>query len=177
MNKTKFSWLLQMAWRDSRRNRSRLLLFISSIVLGIAALVAINSFSENLQNDINEEAKTLLGADLNIESRRPASDSLEMLFDSIGGEQSRATDFISMVYFPKNGGTRLAQITALEGNFPFYGKFKTIPEGAYRTFKNEWKAVVDKALLIQFGIEVGDSIKVGDITFHIEGSLQSIPGR
>ncbi|MEM9820918.1 MAG: FtsX-like permease family protein [Bacteroidota bacterium] len=177
MNQAKFPWLVKMAWRDSRRNRSRLLLFISSIVLGIAALVAINSFSENLQKDINQEAKTLLGADLNIESELPTSDSLQMLFDSIGGEQSRATNFISMVLFPKNGGTRLAQITALEGNFPFYGKFRTIPEKAAKTFKDEWRAVVDKTLLIQYGIEVGDSIKIGEKTFHIEGALQSIPGR
>ncbi|MEL6923526.1 MAG: hypothetical protein AAFO94_05710, partial [Bacteroidota bacterium] len=74
-----------MAWRDSRRNRSRLLLFISSIVLGIAALVAINSFGENLQKDINGEAKTLLGADLVIEGTHPAADSTQLLFDSIGG--------------------------------------------------------------------------------------------
>jgi putative ABC transport system permease protein len=38
-----YPWLFTMAWRDSRRNRSRLL-FMSSVVLGIAALVAINSF-------------------------------------------------------------------------------------------------------------------------------------
>jgi putative ABC transport system permease protein len=40
-NSLRFRWLLQMAWRDSRRSRSRLFLFISSIILGIAALVAI----------------------------------------------------------------------------------------------------------------------------------------
>lgn len=49
-------WLLKMAWRDSRRNRGRLALFISSIVLGIAALVAINSFSDNLRTDIDKQA-------------------------------------------------------------------------------------------------------------------------
>ena len=64
MSKPSFSWLLQMAWRDSRRNLGRLLLFISSIIIGIAALVAINSFSENLQADIDNQAQTLLGADL-----------------------------------------------------------------------------------------------------------------
>ena len=42
-----------MAWRDSRRNRARLLLFISSIVVGIAAITAVQSFSENLKGDIN----------------------------------------------------------------------------------------------------------------------------
>ena len=70
MSKPSFSWLVIMAWRDSRRNISRLLLFISSIVIGIAALVAINSFSENLQADIDAQAQTLLGADLKIESNQ-----------------------------------------------------------------------------------------------------------
>ncbi|MFQ3215115.1 MAG: putative ABC transport system permease protein, partial [Marivirga sp.] len=72
----KISWLFKMAWRDSRRNRGRLLLFMSSIVLGIAALVAINSFGENLTNQINDEARDLLGADVEIESRSPISDTL-----------------------------------------------------------------------------------------------------
>ena len=53
-----------MAWRDSRKSRQRLLLFISSIVLGIAALVAINSFSYNLEKSIAGQAKELLVADL-----------------------------------------------------------------------------------------------------------------
>ena len=52
----KLAWLFKMALRDSRRNRGRLLLFMGSIVLGIAALVAINSFGENLNQQIDEEA-------------------------------------------------------------------------------------------------------------------------
>ena len=57
-----------MAWRDSRRNRSRLLLFISSIILGIGALVAINSLSDTLQEEIDEQAANLLGADIELSS-------------------------------------------------------------------------------------------------------------
>ena len=57
-------WLCKMAWRDSRKNRSRLFLFISSIIFGIAAIVAIYSFRHNLQKDVDEQAATLLGADL-----------------------------------------------------------------------------------------------------------------
>ena len=57
-------FILKMAWRDSRRNRARLLLFISAITVGIAALTAVRSFSINLMGDIDREAKTLLGADL-----------------------------------------------------------------------------------------------------------------
>ena len=63
-----FSWILKMAMRDFRKNLSRLLLFVSSIVVGIAALVAISSFGENLVKDIDNQAKELLGADLVLEN-------------------------------------------------------------------------------------------------------------
>lgn len=166
-----------MAWRDSRRNRSRLILFISSIVLGIAALVAINSFSENLLKDIGKEAKSLLGADFTLESNQPLDSLLIPAIDTIAEDQSRSVDFVSMVLFPKNGGTRLAFIKAFEGNFPYYGKFNTDPKQAYQTFKGGQKALVDKTLMLQFNLSPGDSIKVGEVVFVIEGKLNSVPGQ
>ena len=177
MTKTNFKWLAKMAWRDSRRNRSRLLLFISSIILGIAALVAINSFSENLLKDIDREAKSLLGADIVFESNHSLDLILEPYFDTIAVSQSSSVNFASMVLFPKSGDTRLAIIKALEGDFPYYGKFNTTPSDAYLNFLNDKKAIVDKTLMLQFGIEEGDLIKIGDVTFSIEGKLNSIPGR
>ncbi|MEM8909384.1 MAG: FtsX-like permease family protein, partial [Bacteroidota bacterium] len=69
------------------------------------------------------------------------------------------------------------QVSAMEGNYPFYGKFNTLPQAASTTFKKGWKAIVDKSLLLQFDIQPGDSIKVGKKMFYIEGALQSIPGR
>ncbi len=166
-----------MAWRDSRRNRSRLLLFISSIVLGIAALVAINSFSGNLLKDIDREAKSLLGADLVFESNQVLDTIIEPYFDTIAVAHSSSVNFASMVLFPESGDTRLAFIKALEGDFPYYGKFNTTPTNAYLNFLDDKKAIVDKTLMLQFGIEEGDLIKVGEVTFTIAGKLNSIPGR
>src|SRR5690554_5250178 len=78
-------WLMKMALRDSRKNKSRLLLFISSIVLGIAAIVAISSFRDNLTKDIDRQAAALIGADLVIDSRKAWSDSSLQLIDSLKG--------------------------------------------------------------------------------------------
>ena len=39
---------LQMAWRQGRAARRRLLLLTASVVAGVAALVAVNSFTRNL---------------------------------------------------------------------------------------------------------------------------------
>ncbi len=170
-------WLFQMAWRDSRRNRSRLLLFISSIVFGIAALVGIYSFSYNLQRDIDEQAGQLIGADLTIAGNKPASKTIAPLLDSLGDERSQERSFASMIYFPKGGGTRLVQIRALEGNFPYYGSIETTPQQAGRSFRQGKHALVDKTLMQQFKVRVNDSVKVGKLTFLIAGTLNEAPGQ
>src|ERR1700709_228604 len=90
-------WLLLMAWRDSRRNHSRLLLFISSIILGIGALVAIYSLGNNLKAEVDNQAASLLGADLEVPSNQTPTAAINKLVDSLGGERSEEKSFASMV--------------------------------------------------------------------------------
>ncbi len=173
-NKSSLRWLLLMAWRDSRRSRNKLLLFISSIIAGIAALVAISSFSENLQSAVDDQSKELLGADYSIDSR---SQQAEFAPDSTEGIYTDEVSFASMVYFPKGGGTRLVNVKAIGEGFPFYGSFETQPVGAGDSFRKGRKALVDKTLLSQFNARPGDSVKIGEVTFLIEGNLDQVPGQ
>jgi len=171
------SWTWKMAWRDSRASRRRLLLFSTSIVLGIAALVAIGSFGGNLERAIDEQAKTLLGADLVISSRQSFTPVEEELFHSLGGEQSRQTTFPSMIYFTNGaGGTRLVQVRGLSGGFPFYGRLETSPASAADAFRQGDGVLVEESLLIQYGAKVGDTVRVGDLSARVAGSLQKVPG-
>jgi putative ABC transport system permease protein len=172
-----FSWLILMAWRDSRRNRSRLFLFISSIILGIAALVAIYSFEYNLKKDIDAQAKTLLGADLVIETNKTVSKEAMPMLMKLGDKRSEERAFASMIYFPKNEGTRLVNVRALSGEYPYYGDIETSPATASRSFRLEKRALVDKTLMLQFDVKPGDSIKVGELTFEIAGELNKAPGQ
>jgi putative ABC transport system permease protein len=177
LNALHFKWLLQMAWRDSRRSRSRLFLFISSIILGIAALVAIYSLGNNLRDEVNNQAASLLGADLEISGNQPPAQPIQNLLDSLGGQQSQQRNFASMVLFLKNGGTRLIQVRALSGQFPYYGSLETEPASAASSFRNKQEALVDETLMLQFNAKVGDSIKVGEVTFAIAGKLINAPGQ
>ncbi|HEX8332690.1 MAG TPA: FtsX-like permease family protein [Segetibacter sp.] len=172
-----FSWLMLMAWRDSRRNKSRLFLFISSIILGIAVLVAIYSLGDNLKENIDKQAAEILGADLQLSTSRPLSTSMEGMIDSLGDRRSEERSFASMVYFIKNGGSRLVQIRALQGEFPYYGKLETTPSEAGKIFRSQQQALVDQSIMMQFGAQVGDSIKVGEVVFAIAGSLLKAPGQ
>ena len=165
-----------MAWRDSRGSRARLALYLSAMVLGVAALVAIRGFGDNLTRTVNQEAKTLLGADLKLEGESPFSDSTEALVDSIGGEQSRRVSFASMAYFPATGGTRLSAVRAVEGGFPYYGTLETTPDRASAVYQEQGGALVDGTLLRQFGVSVGDSVRIGGVSYPIVGELEQAPG-
>ena len=174
--KVDWPWILKMAWRDARKSKSRLLLFISSIVIGIAALVAINSFSDNLQSDINSQAKELLGADLELSSTDP--NFSYAIIDSMDTEVSHENSFASMIFFPKNQESRLVDVRSLEGDFPYYGKLETEPPNAEASFRDgSPKALVDQSVLVQYNVQVGDSIKIGQVTFKIEGALISSPSQ
>lgn len=173
----RISWLFLMAWRDSRRNRSRLFLFISAIILGIAALVATLSFGHNFRDDIDAQAKTLVGADLVIGSNHPLPAPLQSILDSLHNEHSEECSFASMVYFIRGQGTRLVQVRALDGDYPFYGSLETTPAAAGLAFRGERQALVDKTLMLQYQAHVGDSIKIGELTFAIAGILEKAPGR
>jgi putative ABC transport system permease protein len=184
-------WLFIMAWRDSHRNRARLFLFMASIISGIAALVAIYSFGYDLRRNVDGQAATLIGADLSISSGRPADGSVRSFLDSLGGtrsvregdgslagaDRSMELRFGSMILFPRTGGARLVQVRALKGDFPYYGSLETTPVKAGRDFRDRQAALVDKALMLQFNARVGDSIKVGNLTFVIAGVLDQAPGQ
>ena len=90
-----------MAWRDARRDLKPLLLATLCVVLGVGSVVTAYSFRDNLQSSIRTQSKSLLGADLSIESREAFSPDDEALIASIGGEQSRQISFYPWFTFPR----------------------------------------------------------------------------
>ncbi|MEX0748320.1 MAG: FtsX-like permease family protein, partial [Rhodothermales bacterium] len=152
-----------------------LALFLSSMIVGVAALVAISSFGTNLRGAVDEESKALLGADLIIEDGSPFSDSTETVIDSLGGLQSRRISFTSMAYFPRTGDTRLATVRASEEGYPFYGEIVTVPVTAATTYLENGGALVDAAMMKQFDVQIGDSVRIGRHAYTVEGSLEKMP--
>lgn len=171
-----WSLIVKTAIRDSRKDRSKLLLFMSSIILGVAALVAINSFNDNLVRDIDTQSKSLLGADMTVGGNKPIPESLLAALDSIPSEKSTEVELFSMSYLPSADQSQFVRLKGLTGDFPYYGKLITEPASAADTYKNGANALVDDGMMLQYGLEVGDSIKLGDRTFAIQGRLMNAFG-
>lgn len=139
-------------------------------------MVAIGSFGRNMERAVEQQTKGLMGADLMVQSRDEFTEKQKAFLDSLGGNYSDQILFSSMVYFPKSKGTRLAQVGALAGEFPYYGEAETTPKEGWQRFKRGEGVVVEESLMLQFGAQVGDEIKVGSLTLPIVGALLKVPG-
>ena len=171
--------VLRLAWRESRNTRRRLLLFMSAISAGVAALVAIDSYAGNVTRSVRAQARTLLGADVRLSSREDPTAALDTLLDSLRGagiDVARVTAFLSMTSGPDPDAARLAQVRGVEPGFPYYGDILTSPADVWSTLHDGRNAFADPALLLSLGARVGDSVTVGESRFRVAGVIESVPG-
>jgi putative ABC transport system permease protein len=169
---------VSMAWRESRAALGRLWLLTASVSLGVAALVAINSFTDDLRLTVRDQARNLLGADLGLSSaaRFPERAEAELAKLSRDGQVARVVRFTAMAYTPSGTGARLVQVTASEGGYPFYGTVETSPPEAWTRRDEDRTVLVDEALLLALSARVGDTLALGDARFRIDGIVVSAPG-
>lgn len=171
--------LARLAWRDSRSARSRLLLYMSAISLGVAALVAIDSYTANVITSIRQQSRELLGGDLSLSSRTAFPPSVDSLLDTLrhdGITVGRTTTFTSMALVPRAPAPRLVQVNAVSPGVPFYGSIATDPAGRYGDLQTGHTVLVDGALLVELGAKLGDSLSLGSARFAIIGTLLNVPG-
>jgi putative ABC transport system permease protein len=171
--------LFALAWRESRTARRRLLLYMSSISLGVAALVAIDSFSNNTIRSVHEQSRALLGGDVMATRNAVPTAAVDSLLDSLrthGIPTTTSTNFVSMALVPRTGGTRLVQVHAVAEGYPFYGRIVSEPANAYSQLESGYNAVVDPALIVTLDAQIGDTLSLGQAKFVITGTLKSVPG-
>ncbi|HET7040469.1 MAG TPA: ABC transporter permease, partial [Gemmatimonadales bacterium] len=182
----RFRWVLAMAWRESRAAPRRLVLMIAAVAIGVAALVAINGFADDLRASVQAQARELLGGDLGLSSRdtlTPATAALERRLQG-GGDSTRAatgriahvTEFTGMAYVPRTRGARLVQVAAVEAGWPFYGEVRTEPAARWDTLQAGRYVVVDPSLLTALDAHPGDTLALGEARFVILASVTRIPG-
>ena len=171
--------LFGLAWRESRSTRRKLLLYMSSISLGVAALVAIDSFAGNITRSVREQSRALIGGDIVFSVRNgwsPATDSVLDEFAARGATITKQTAFASMAFAPRTNATRLAQVRAVGPAYPLYGTITTRPPGQWERLHQGRHVLLDPSLMIGLDARLGDTISLGYQTFEIIGALDQVPG-
>ena len=86
---------------------------MSSISLGVAALVAIDSFSANIIRSVKDQSRAIMGGDVSFNSNKPFPPAVDSIFDSLarkGISFARVTTFPSMAVVPRTTGTRFVHM-------------------------------------------------------------------
>jgi putative ABC transport system permease protein len=168
---------ISLARREARSSWRRIGLYMSSITLGVAALVAINSFRNSLVESVELESRALLGADLRLSTSRPFTPPIQAIIDTASQQYpaSSITNMVSMAAAPRSQRVRMVQLRAVAGGYPYYGEVRTKPAGLWaRLGEGKW-ALVDPALLTQLGVQIGDSLNIGESSFAIAGTIEKMP--
>jgi putative ABC transport system permease protein len=162
-----------MAQRDTRRERKRLAVFAGSIVIGVGALVTIHALRASLETGVALQARELLGSDLQIGAREPLDrEALAAVWGEAVIEVAYETSFSSMLRFPESDGARLVQVRASNGVYPFYGDVQVEPAEAWAAMQGEAPVILlESALLEQYGVEVGDVVRLGQAELRITGRI------
>ena len=175
-------FVLALAWRESRASRRRGLLIVLAVAIGTAALVAINSFTDNLRESVDREARALLGADLALSAASPFSPAAEALLAEVRratappAEVARVVSFGAMALRPGGETTRLVRVQAVDPGYPYYGAIETSPAGEWARLAETGGAIADASLLVALGARTGDEIALGEARFVLRATLENVPG-
>jgi putative ABC transport system permease protein len=151
---------------------------MASIALGVAALVSIHSFRDDVARSVQEEADVLMGGNARFSTDAPLPPAVESVLDSLegaGAGVARVTTATSMVFAPSSNLVRLLQVRALDEGYPFYGDVTTLPAGRWGEHLEPGRVLVDPAVLTQLSVEVGDTLVVGLVSLEIAGTVDDLP--
>jgi putative ABC transport system permease protein len=172
-----------MARRELRASWRRLLFFFACIAIGVGAIVAGRSMLQNANIAISAEARTLLTADVQVDSNRPWTPEILAAIDHIAQPfaEGRAETIESPTMLrpadPAHEGAMMVELKGIDSAFPLVGEFK-LANGepvTYSLIENSG-AVVSVALLDRLKLQVGDDVKIGNSTFQIRGVIDQEPG-
>jgi putative ABC transport system permease protein len=177
-------FVIRMAMREVRASWRRLVFFFVCIAVGVGSIVALRSVIQSVRVALAGEARTMLGADVLVNSNRPLS---QAVLDRLDAEQragrvavrSESVEIPTMVRpaDPSNPAARMVELRAVGPEFPLYGSL-TLRDGTYSHGQlTNHGALVRPELLAQFGLKPGDRIQIGTETFEIRGVITGEPGR
>jgi putative ABC transport system permease protein len=172
----------RIARRELRGGLSGFRVFLACLALGVAAIAAVGSVRESVEQGLSRNAAEILGGDAEIELHyRFASAAEKAWMEEVAEAVSETVDFRSMAVAPGPEGDErgLTQVRGVDGAYPLYGAVTLTPEMPLaQAFAGEGDrpgAVMDPLLIARLGLEVGDSFRLGSRDFVLMAELTRNP--
>ena len=163
MNRLHLSWL--MLRRDWRAGEWRVLLI--ALVLAVASIATVGLFADRVRLALQQEATSLLGADLRVIATHPLPPAYRAAAQQRGLRVIETALFLSMVGHQQQN--ILAEIQAVEEGYPLRGEIQ-IDDGTLRVAQAVPAAGTvwaDKRLLQNLGLQLGDEVRIGALHLRL----------
>ncbi len=188
------SFVINMAWRETRAAWRHFVYFLVCIAIGVGALTGVALFGAQVERAVTKEARGLLGGDLEIRLSRPISSKGQEVLDSLrdrGVALTHVSELVAMAARVGSSGsgqpTQIIELKAVEPQYPLYGTLRLEPHGDVAELLHQqtrrcsdqpcFGVVVQESLLIRMGLTVGDRLKIGQGLFIITGVVKTEPDR
>jgi len=171
---------LRLMARESRGSRGRLLFFVVCLAVGVAAVVAVAGLAASFERGVRADARTLLAADLVVESHRPLPAEIDRILERIpGAERSDVQEMATVVSAPGDDGdpgpSLLTELKVVGAGYPFYGQLHLQPERPLRELLDANGVVIAPEASSRLGLTTGDRLRIGGALFTVRGLVLSEP--
>lgn len=174
-----FAFALRALLRDLRAGELSVL--VSAIVVAVTAITAVGFFTDRVGRAIRQQASAILAADLVIRSPAPISPGFLDDAREAGLRSAEAISFPSVV-LAGDDQSSLATIEGVTIGYPLRGELK-ISEQMFgttvvaTTVPALGEAWAEPGLLGKLGVDVGDTVQVGNRSLKITRVLEYQPNQ
>ena len=169
--------ILKYAFRDLVRNYRKIFSIILTLFISLFILSAILTIEDSLKKELNDNAKSLLGGDVEIDYNR-VQGNLELVdkvreFTTI----STMVEFTTMVSGINDTNQSLfTRIKTVDKKYPLYGEVIHEPVGAMdRIHQEKNTIIVNENIFKTLDLKVNEKIKVQNQLFTVVGVIKSLP--
>ena len=177
-NPSELNLIFRYALKDLSRNYKKLSSIIVTLFISLFILSAIFTIEDSLKKELNDNAKALLGGDLEIDYNRNKG-NLELVdkvkeFATI----SQMIEFSTMVSTTNREKNKslFTRIKTVDTKYPLYGDVNYEPAGAFDRMHNEPNTLlINESLSKNLNLKINEKIKVQNQLFTIIGIVKSVP--
>ena len=167
---------LRLALRDLRGGFAGFTIFLTCIALGTGSIGAINSLSDAIQDSLAREGTVLLGGDVEATLVHRQANPEELAYLRSFGEVSEVATMRAMARRPDGSAQALVDLKAVDDVYPLYGSV-TFEEGGGLAEVRQGGLAVDRSILDQLQVSLGDSISIGNSLLSVKAVIEQEPDR
>ena len=177
-NSSELSLIFKYALKDLSRNYKKISSIIVTLFISLFILSAIFTIEDSLKKELNDNAKVLLGGDLEIDYNRNQGDLNLVNKVKEFSTVSQMIEFSTMLSTTgrEKNKSLFTRIKTVDENYPLYGEVVYEPEDAYERMQKEPKTIlINESLSKTLKIKINDKVKVQDQSFIVVGIIKSVP--